>query len=165
MLSAPIVLLTFFGTTARFISYCKKDNMVSLTKIFIDEPCQVEIPTIREDSILEVSDYDSYHSRHILQHSNKNLRNVTITGFCSAKSMIEFTNDILAHAPILECLILDTSRGHERKIHKSTICLHMFEEDLVEVQRARMAIERHVVGNVPPTVNLKVIEPCSKCLS
>ncbi|KAG0532020.1 hypothetical protein BDA96_04G071900 [Sorghum bicolor] len=125
----------------------------------------VEVPTIREDSILEFSDYNSYHSRQILQHSNKNLRNVTITGFCSAKSMIEFTNDILAHAPVLECLVLDTSRGHERKIHKSTMCLHMFEEDLVEVQRARMAIERHVVGNVPSTVNLKVLEPCSKCLS
>jgi hypothetical protein len=67
--------------------------------------------------------------------------------------------------PILECLVLDTSRGHERKIHKSTMCLHMFEEDLVEVQRACVHIERHVVGNVPSTVNLKVIGPCSKCLS
>jgi len=70
----------------------------------------VEVPTIREDSILEFSDYNSYHSRHILQHSNKNLRNVTITGFCSAKSMIEFTNDILAHAPTANTRVSSTIR-------------------------------------------------------
>lgn len=112
---------------------------------------RVELPTIRHDSVLEYSDYNSY-SRHLLQHSHENLKNVMITGFCSAKSMVEFTNLIIELAPILECLTLDTSRGHERKIHKSTMCLHMFEEDLVEAQRARLAIERHVVGNVPSTV-------------
>ncbi|WVZ78729.1 hypothetical protein U9M48_026392 [Paspalum notatum var. saurae] len=124
----------------------------------------VEIPTVRHDSILECPNYNSCHSRHILQYNHECLKNVTITGFCSAVSMIELTNDIIEHAPLLECLTLDTSRGHERKIHNSSICLHMFEEDLVEVQRARLAIERHVVGNVPSTVNLKLIEPCSECL-
>lgn len=100
----------------------------------------VEIPTIRQDSILEYSNYNSYNSRRILQYRHDNLKNVIITGFCSAKSMIEFTNDVLEHAPLLECLTLDTSHGHERKINNLSMCLHMFEEDLVEVRRARLAI-------------------------
>ncbi|GJM97641.1 hypothetical protein PR202_ga14581 [Eleusine coracana subsp. coracana] len=128
-------------------------------------PIQVEFPVIRHDSIIEYSDCSSLHSRLLPQHSHANLKNVTITGFCSARSMIGLTNHILLNAPFLECLTLDTSRGHERKIQKSTICMLMSDEIVVEVQRARLAIARYVERNVPSTVNLRLIEPCNKCLS
>ncbi|KAL6603214.1 hypothetical protein ACP70R_043575 [Stipagrostis hirtigluma subsp. patula] len=126
---------------------------------------RVDQPAIRHESILEYSDWSTLHPRHLPQHSLDNLKKVMITGFCSAKSMIELTNHILGNAPSLESLTLDTSRGHERKIHKSTICLHMFEKELVEARRARIAIGRYVQMNVPSTVSLRLIEPCSKCLS
>ena len=126
---------------------------------------QIEFLAIRHDSILEYPDYSLLHPRCLPQQRQDNLKNVLITGFCSAKSMVELTNHILGNAPALEYLTLDTSRGHERKIGKSSICKHVSEEELVEVQRTRLAIVRYVKGNVPSTVNLKLIEPCSKCLS
>jgi len=126
---------------------------------------QIEFLAIRHDSILEYPDYSLLHPRRLPQQRYDNLKNVLITGFCSAKSMVELTNHILGNAPALEYLTLDTSRGHERMIGKSIICKHVSEEVLVEVQRARLAIARYVEGNVPSTVNLKLIEPCSKCLS
>ncbi|KAG2608185.1 hypothetical protein PVAP13_4NG283700 [Panicum virgatum] len=126
---------------------------------------RIEFLAIRHDSILEYPDYSLLHPRRLPQQRHDNLKNVLITGFCSAKSMVELTNHILGNAPALEYLTLDTSRGHERMIGKSIICKHVSEEVLVEVQRARLAIARYVEGNVPSTVNLKLIEPCSKCLS
>ncbi|TVU00619.1 hypothetical protein EJB05_53954, partial [Eragrostis curvula] len=126
---------------------------------------RVEIPVTRNDSIIEYPDCSSLQQRLLPQHSHANLKKVTITGFCSARGMIELTNYILLYAPLLEYLTLDTTRGHERKIHKSIICLQMHEEDLVEVQRARLAIAHYVEKNVPSTVNLRLVEPCSKCLS
>jgi len=39
----------------------------------------------------------------------------------------------------------------------------MDAEALVEAGKARIAIQRYIEGRVPVAVNLKVIEPCSKC--
>lgn len=154
----PFCILTEFGYTL-VKGNCGRFNQLLL------RPMQVEFPVIRHDSIIEHSDCSSLHPRLLPQHSHANLKNVTITGFCSARSMIGLTNLILLNAPFLECLTLDTSRGHERKMQKSTICMLMSEEVLVEVQRARLAIARYVKRNVPSSVSLRLIEPCSKCLS
>ncbi|GJN39164.1 hypothetical protein PR202_gb28265 [Eleusine coracana subsp. coracana] len=150
-----------------FLSSCYEvvNTPMVLGKFIHLKYLDVEFPVIRHDSILEYSDCSSLHSRLLPRHSHAKLKNVTITGFCSARSMIGLTNHILLNAPFLECLTLDTSRGHERKIQKSTICMLMSKEILVEVQRARLAIARYVERNVPSTVNLRLIEPCSKCLS
>ncbi|KAL6873843.1 hypothetical protein ACP4OV_013925 [Aristida adscensionis] len=122
----------------------------------------VELPAIRHDSILECSNSSSLHPRSLSQNSHDRLKNVTITGFCSAKSMIELTNHILEKALSLQCITLDTSIGHD---NKSGMCSLMFEEDLIEARRARLAVGRYIQENVPLTVSLKLVEPCSRCLS
>lgn len=42
-------------------------------------------------------------------------------------------------------------------------CWLLNEEALVEAEKARIAIQWYIEGRVPAAVNLKVIEPCSKC--
>ncbi|KAJ1256004.1 hypothetical protein BS78_K112200 [Paspalum vaginatum] len=176
VVNTPIVLPKFIHLKYLEIVLAERDHFpgydfCSLVSFLDGSPSlgtfilRVDFLAIRHDSIIEYPDYSSLQPRRLPQHRRDNLKNVLITGFCSAKSMIELTNHIIGSASALEYLTLDTSRGHEREIHKSIICMHMPEEALVEVQRARLAFARHVEGNVPSTVNLRFIEPCSKCLS
>nr|TKW00943.1 hypothetical protein SEVIR_8G146200v2 [Setaria viridis] len=120
-------------------------------------------PTIRRDSVIE--DSSGYSRPQCLQEQcHDNLKNVMITGFCSAKSMIELTICIIEKTKALACLTLDTTRGYDRRHVKVDKCLQLNEEALVEAKKARVAIQRYIEGRVPPAVNLKVIEPCSKCI-
>uniref|UniRef100_K3Y256 At1g61320/AtMIF1 LRR domain-containing protein n=1 Tax=Setaria italica TaxID=4555 RepID=K3Y256_SETIT len=121
----------------------------------------LRLPAIRHDSILECSDSNSLHPRRLSEHSHDSLKNVKITGFCSAKSMIELAKHILERAPSLEHITLDTSRGRD---DKSGNCAQMLQEELVEARRARLAIGRHLEEHVPSTVSLKVVESCSTCV-
>nr|CAB3491656.1 unnamed protein product [Digitaria exilis] len=120
-------------------------------------------PTIRRDSVIEDSSGCS-RPQCLQEECHDNLKNVMITGFCSAKSMIDLTICIIEKAKALVCLTLDTTRGHDRRSVKIDKCLRLNKEALVEAKKARIAIQRYVEGRVPPTVNLKVIEPCSKCI-
>lgn len=122
---------------------------------------RIALPAIRHDSILGCSDSNSVQPRRVSEHSHDSLKNVMITGFCSAKSMIELTKHILERAHSLERMTLDTSRGHDDKLGN---CAQMLEEGLLEAQRARLAIGRHLEEHVPSTVRLKVVEPCSMCV-
>ncbi|CAL4984326.1 unnamed protein product [Urochloa decumbens] len=119
-------------------------------------------PTIRRDSVIKDS---SGHSRPqcFQEQCHDNLKNVMITGFCSAKSMMDLTISIIEKTKALECLTLDTTRGH-RRFAKIDKCRQMNKEALAEATKALNAIQRYVEGRVPPGVNLKVIEPCSKCV-
>ena len=124
---------------------------------------QITQPTIRRDSVIE--DSSGYSRPRCLQgQCHDNLKNVMITGFCSAKSMIELTICIIEKTKTLTCLTLDTTRGHDRRYAKIDKCLRLNKEALVEARKARIAIQRYVEGRVPPSVNLNVIEPCSKCV-
>ncbi|TKW00987.1 hypothetical protein SEVIR_8G148300v4 [Setaria viridis] len=120
-------------------------------------------PTIRRDSVIE--DSNGYSRPQCLQEQcHDNLKNVMITGFCSAKSMIELTICIIEKSKALACLTLDTTRGYDRRLVKFDKCLQLDKEALVEAKKARVAIQRYIEGRVPPAVKLKVIEPCSKCI-
>uniref|UniRef100_A0A0A9ESL4 At1g61320/AtMIF1 LRR domain-containing protein n=1 Tax=Arundo donax TaxID=35708 RepID=A0A0A9ESL4_ARUDO len=122
------------------------------------------MPTIRSDSIVEDSDGDSSHQRCLSERCHDNLKNVMITGFCSEKSMIALTVHIIEKTKSLECLTLDTTRGHDRRYVNVDKCLWLSKDALMEAEKARVAIRRYVEGRVPHAVNLKVIEPCSKCI-
>jgi len=126
-------------------------------------PTQIVAPTIRRDSIIEDSSGYS-HPGCLQERCHYNLKNVMITGFCSAKSMIELTIQIIEKTKALKCLTLDTTRGHDRRFVKIDRCLLLNKEALVEAEKARIAIQRYVKGRVPSAVNLEVIEPCSKCI-
>ena len=55
---------------------------------------------------------DSLQLRQMPEHHRHgNLQSVKITGFCSAKSLIELTCYILDNTTSLKCLTLDTTRG------------------------------------------------------
>ncbi|CAL4980989.1 unnamed protein product [Urochloa decumbens] len=119
-------------------------------------------PTIRRDSVIK--DSSGYSRPQCFQEQcHDNLKNVMITGFCSAKSMMDLTISIIEKTKALECLTLDTTRGH-RRFAKIDKCRQMNKEALAEATKALNAIQRYVEGRVPPGVNLKVIEPCSKCV-
>ncbi|TVU24605.1 hypothetical protein EJB05_27053 [Eragrostis curvula] len=125
---------------------------------------RIEMPTIRADSIVDASDGDSLHQRCVSERCHDNLKKVMITGFCSAKSMIALTVHIIEKTKSLECLTLDTTRGHDRRYVNIDKCLRLSKDALVEAEKALVAIRRYVEGRVPSTLNLKVIEPCSKCI-
>ncbi|KAL6653931.1 hypothetical protein ACP70R_007396 [Stipagrostis hirtigluma subsp. patula] len=125
---------------------------------------RIAVPTIRSDSIVEDSDGDSSQPPSPSECYHENLKTVMITGFCSAKSMIKLTIQIIEKTKALECLTLDTTRGHDMRSAKVDRCFRLSKEALVEAEKARVAIRRHVEGRVPSSVKLKVIEPCSKCV-
>ncbi|WVZ59346.1 hypothetical protein U9M48_009500 [Paspalum notatum var. saurae] len=92
------------------------------------------------------------------------LRKVTITGFCSAKSLVELTCHILeTAAPSLQRLVLDTSPGYDRKRSSSDRCRPMFVEARWDAERALANVRRYVEPKVPTGVELKVLGPCSRC--
>ncbi|CAL4984329.1 unnamed protein product [Urochloa decumbens] len=125
---------------------------------------RIALPTIRPDSIIEDSGGDSSRPQCLSEQCHDRLKNVMITGFCSAKSMIQLTIHIIEKTKSLMCLTLDTTRGHDRRFAKIDKCLRLSKDALVEAEKARVAIQRYVEGRVPSTVNLRVIEPCSKCI-
>uniref|UniRef100_K3ZI88 At1g61320/AtMIF1 LRR domain-containing protein n=1 Tax=Setaria italica TaxID=4555 RepID=K3ZI88_SETIT len=125
---------------------------------------RIAMPTIRPDSIIEDSGGDFSRPRCLSEQCHGRLKNVMITGFCSAKSMIELTIHIIGKTMSLVSLTLDTTRGHDRRCSRSDKCLQLSKDALVEAEKARVAIQRYVEGRVPSSVNQKVIEPCSKCI-
>ncbi|SPT20230.1 unnamed protein product [Triticum aestivum] len=101
------------------------------------------------------------------------LKRVTITGFCSAKSLIKLVISILESAPSLERLMLDTTpRGYGRKLGDTSICAAakysskccwISERSLQESNRVVEAAGRYVAGGVPSAVEFEVLEPCRRC--
>lgn len=59
-----------------------------------------------------------------------------VTGFTSAKGLIELTRYIVQNSSVLECMTLDTARGCGRRTAKTNKCEPMFEEGLKEAQKA-----------------------------
>uniref|UniRef100_A0A0E0QTH0 Uncharacterized protein n=2 Tax=Oryza rufipogon TaxID=4529 RepID=A0A0E0QTH0_ORYRU len=107
---------------------------------------------------------DSSHMRQMPGHRHDNLRSVEITGFYSAKSLIELTCYILDNTVALKYLTLDTTRGffscstgeHDR-------CFPMDKIMITEANRAVLAIQTYIERKVPSTVKLNVVKPCSRC--
>ncbi|KAF8648798.1 hypothetical protein HU200_064497 [Digitaria exilis] len=97
-----------------------------------------------------------------LQHHN--LRIVSITGFSSAKSLIELTCHVLKSMISLECMTLEAPQSCVRctdRDNKSGKCSPLERDILTEGHRAVMAIRRYIEPRVPFTVKLHVLEPCS----
>lgn len=117
---------------------------------------------MKHDSVLG----DPLNFRQVPEYRNDNIKSVKIIGFCSAKSMVELTCHILESSTSLECLTLDTineSHNIDRHIHKIGQCSHIGKHMIREAHKALLAIKRHIVGKVPSTVKLNVLEPCSQC--
>ncbi|CAN6191934.1 unnamed protein product [Urochloa humidicola] len=115
---------------------------------------------VRRDSIIhEYSHADSSHRMRTAEFHQSNLKKVTITGFCSAKSLIELTCQILESSSSLQFLVLDTTGGYDN----TGICDYMDRKAVMEAVRGVEVIKKYIKGKVPSSVNLEVLEPCGRC--
>uniref|UniRef100_A0A0E0HIV2 F-box domain-containing protein n=1 Tax=Oryza nivara TaxID=4536 RepID=A0A0E0HIV2_ORYNI len=90
--------------------------------------------------------------RQIPENRHDSLKTVKISGFCSAKSLVELTCYILKNVVSLESLTLDTIHGDCRCYLKtSPFCNHIEEDILMEAPRALSAIRRYIEKIVPTT--------------
>ncbi|WVZ95503.1 hypothetical protein U9M48_041258 [Paspalum notatum var. saurae] len=106
----------------------------------------------------------SSHLRQIPEHRHCCLKSVNITGFSSAKGLVELACYILKNAVSLESMTLDTIFGpRHRSRNNHTLCLPKSTGILKEAPRAVTAIREFIEDKVPPTVQLNVLEPCSRC--
>ncbi|KAL6844323.1 hypothetical protein ACP4OV_025996 [Aristida adscensionis] len=112
-----------------------------------------------QDSILEDSNANSFDIRRVPEFHHDNLKDVTITRFCSAKSLIELTCQILESYSSLQRLVLDTAGAYDG----IGICENMNKKGVMEALRGVRAIKKYVYGKVPARVNFEVLEPCERC--
>lgn len=101
--------------------------------------------------------------RHMPEHRHACLKSLKISGFSSAKSLVELVCYILKNAVSLECLTLDTVYGHRCDQGKYKRCIPMSDNLLMEAPRALLAIRRYIENKVPSTVEFIVLKPCSRC--
>ncbi|CAL4987808.1 unnamed protein product [Urochloa decumbens] len=119
---------------------------------------------LRYESVFRDLDKARLHLRQMPECLHHNLKNVMITGFTSAKSLIELTRHIVENALALECLTLDTAISCGRRTSaKTDNCWHMSEEALREAQKGVEAVKRCIQGIVLPSTDFKALEPCSEC--
>lgn len=140
-----------------------------MVSFLVASPCletfifEVQQPDMKHDSIIG----DSSHLRKLSEHCHDNLKSVTITGFCSAKSLVELTCHIVEKASSLECLTLDTTYGcyssNGCSVDKPGMCIPMGMEIIKEAHRALLAIRTYIEGIIPSRVKLNVSAPCSRC--
>ncbi|EEE70013.1 hypothetical protein OsJ_29941 [Oryza sativa Japonica Group] len=135
-------------------------NVPNLETLTIGSPHEVSQERMGHVSIFG----DSLQLRQMPEHHRHgNLQSVKITGFCSAKSLIELTCYILDNTTSLKCLTLDTTRGVSSCStgeHKKCFPIGKM---LTEANRAVLAIETFIERKVPSTVKLAVTKPCSRC--
>ncbi|XBJ19556.1 hypothetical protein VPH35_010518 [Triticum aestivum] len=120
----------------------------------------VEHELISEDSVL----------RRMPGHHHDNIKDVTIIGFCAAKSMVELTCHILENATSLECLTLDAvyDNGIEEDdrscVNKSYKCSPQIGKRMIaQAHKGLWAIGRYVADKVPSTVKSTVKNLCERC--
>lgn len=135
---------------------------------------QVGQDALRPDDFVVGGDNANYE-RWQPQRRHDCLREVTITGFCSSKKLVQFVIYILEGSPRLECLTLDTTPGprystkcgiirkHTSSKKMGICCPMMTESNIAEAHEAVKAANTYIAGRVPLGVGLQVLEPCSEC--
>ncbi|RLN13508.1 hypothetical protein C2845_PM09G23770 [Panicum miliaceum] len=106
---------------------------------------------------------DSSSLRQIDEHKYCCLKSVKISGFTSAKSLVELTCHILKNAVSLESVTLDTLYGWRCSEENRASCNHMGNGIPREAPRALEAIRTYITDKVPATAKFSVVEPCRRC--
>ncbi|CAD6268097.1 unnamed protein product [Miscanthus lutarioriparius] len=104
--------------------------------------------------------------RRMQEQHHHRIKNVKILNFSSAKSLVELACHVVEHMTSLECLTLETYQSTFRchvPNHKFIKCSPLAIDILREAKRALMAIRTYIEPKVPSTVELHVVEPCSRC--
>jgi hypothetical protein len=98
------------------------------------------------------------------EHHHAMLKRVKIINFFSTKSLVELICHIVGAATSLELITLDTTQGSPRcSVNKFGKYFLLCTQVLVEARQAILAFQTYIKPIVPPTVELNVLEPCSKC--
>uniref|UniRef100_A0ACD5YGC1 Uncharacterized protein n=1 Tax=Avena sativa TaxID=4498 RepID=A0ACD5YGC1_AVESA len=145
-------------------------DYLSLVSFLVASPCletfifDVRQRDMKHDSIIG----DSSQLRQLLpEHRYDNLKSVAISGFCSAKSLVELACHIIENASSLESLTLDTTKGCDSSygcsVDNTGVCVPMGRNIIKEAHRALVAIRAHIEGIIPSRVKFTVIGPCSRC--
>ncbi|KQJ98715.1 hypothetical protein BRADI_3g38590v3 [Brachypodium distachyon] len=178
MFSTPIVPVKFLHLKSLRITFDVALGAFSPAYDYFSLACFLDACPVLETFKLHVSQTrvkhdlisgDSLHLRQMPEQCYGNIKNVKIIGFCSAKSMVELTCHILENATSLECLTLDTicdnwgEHADRTRVHKIGECFRVDKQMIREALKGLVAIERYVVGKVPPTVKLNVKKPCNLC--
>ncbi|OEL16618.1 hypothetical protein BAE44_0022363, partial [Dichanthelium oligosanthes] len=143
-------------------SFSPSYDYVSLVS-FLDASPSLEtlILDVRHFSVFQVSMEhksvfeDSSSLRQMPEHHHCYLRSVKMTGFSSAKSLVELTCHIIKNAVSLECLTLDTRHGFScsGEDSRGIRCYSMSKSVLREAIRADAAIRMYIEDKVPTTVD------------
>ncbi|VAI53498.1 unnamed protein product [Triticum turgidum subsp. durum] len=133
---------------------------------FLDASPSLETLTldVTQRRMLHESIFVDSQLRHMPEHHHGHLKSVKISGFSSAKCLIELTCYILKNAVSLEYLTLDTICGSRCDDQgEDNWCIPVADPILVETPRTLSAIRTYIENKVPSTVKLTVLEPCNKC--
>ena len=134
---------------------------------------QVDLARIEHGSVIAFGDEELRRKPKCRYH---HLRRVMIKGFCSTKSMVEFTRHILESTPSLKSLTLDTTISCCRRLQTWPViekypasavlvqqCWQMGTTDIAKAQRAAEAASRYIAGRVPSAVEYTILKPCIHC--
>jgi hypothetical protein len=119
----------------------------------------ISLRSMKHESVFE----DSSHFRQIPEHCHSYLKNVKISGFSTAKSLVELTWYILNNAVSLGCLTLNIAYDFSCSNESCKRCCPMNNDILEEAPRAAMTIRTYIEDKVPSTVKLTVLGPCREC--
>ncbi|KAF8768724.1 hypothetical protein HU200_007282 [Digitaria exilis] len=119
-------------------------DVFSLVSFLYASPC-LETFILNRISLLE----DPPILRNVSEHHHSKLKQVEMIRFSSVKSLVELT-----------CHILDSATCTVNKCGK---CFPIRRDALVEAQRALLAIQTYIKPKVPSTIQLNILEPCSRC--
>lgn len=168
MLPSKFLHLKYFSVSLCTVTFSPAYDYCSLISFFDASPSL-------ETFFLNVLQKDMKHESIVGGHSNlrqvpghhhDNLKTVKIIGFSSAKSLVELTCHIIENATSLECLTLDTTRGHPWDSCSSNStgkCLLLRLDFLAEARKGLSAIRTYVEPKVPSRVKLNVVEPGCRC--
>uniref|UniRef100_A0ACD5ULV6 Uncharacterized protein n=1 Tax=Avena sativa TaxID=4498 RepID=A0ACD5ULV6_AVESA len=154
--------ISFMVSTGPF---CPDYDYFSLVS-FLDACPSLEtlMLSVTQDSVEHDSALgDSSQLRQMPGHSHGSIKDVTIIGFTSAKSMVELACHILENAVSLERLTLETVCYDFRCCDGYSECNPVNEDMMMEAHKALLVVKRYLLDKVPSTVELNVVEPCSRC--
>uniref|UniRef100_A0A0A9B599 F-box domain-containing protein n=1 Tax=Arundo donax TaxID=35708 RepID=A0A0A9B599_ARUDO len=170
VVSTPMLQAKFFYL--KHLTICMRSGTFSPSYDYFSLVSFLDASPSLETLILDVSQEhmehesvfgQSSHLRHMAEHHHCCLKSVKITGFNSAKSLVELICQVLKNAVSLEYITLDTLYGWRCSDENFERCFPMGKSILREASRALAAIRAHIEDRVPATAKLTVLEPCSRC--
>jgi hypothetical protein len=166
MLPTKLLYLKHLTISLFAWTFSRAYDYFSLVSFFDASPLlEVFVLDIYQESMEHESIFESSsHLRQMPEYHHEHLKSVTISGFCSAKSLVELTCHIVENTTSLERLELDTTHGNARCSEDSSDeCFPVSQGVLTESPRAVLAIRGYIEGKIPTNVKLNVLEPCSRC--